>query len=424
MTHDIYDIIGVGFGPSNLALAVAIKEEKELNNSNVRSLFLEKKAGFSWHEDMQFDDVTIQTSFLKDLVTLNNPQSYYSFLNYLKTQDRLYDFLNLKTFFPSRYEFAQYFKWVASYLEDMVEYGSEVQMIELIETEKLYKITISNNQETMIYYAKNIVIAAGLEKNLTEFSNLDNKRVIHSNKFKKGIKELGIKKNDHNTFFVVGAGQSSGEITKYLLNNYECKVTVASRGYVYKAIDDNPFVNKLYSIKGAEWNYLQTKEGKEKILEDLALTNYSVIDNNLAQELHHIMYQDKVHGRKRLILKSFCELTDLQESQEEVKLVMKSKLNGEFCEYKADFVILATGFSQRNLFELLNDIQSYIVKSENQLIINKDYSLTLINDDLPKIYVQGYGDYTHGVSEGTLTVLSERSNIILKSILETKPVLV
>jgi L-ornithine N5-oxygenase len=55
----------------------------------------------------------LQISFLKDLVTLRNPTSPYSFVNYLKAHGRLVDFINLGTFYPCRMEFNDYLRWVA-----------------------------------------------------------------------------------------------------------------------------------------------------------------------------------------------------------------------------------------------------------------------------------------------------------------------
>jgi hypothetical protein len=51
---------------------------------------------------MLIDDATMQVSFLKDLVTMRDPASDFSFLRYLKQRYRLVDFINHKTLFPLR----------------------------------------------------------------------------------------------------------------------------------------------------------------------------------------------------------------------------------------------------------------------------------------------------------------------------------
>ena len=102
--HDVYDVLGIGFGPSHLALAIAIEEHNASlpPGRRLNALFLERQPRFGWHRGMLIDDATMQVSFLKDLVTLRNPTSDFSFLCFLREQDRLIDFLNQKTLFPLR----------------------------------------------------------------------------------------------------------------------------------------------------------------------------------------------------------------------------------------------------------------------------------------------------------------------------------
>lgn len=105
----IYDVIGVGFGPANIALAVAI-EEKALGG---QYLFLEGSTAPDWQAEMLIDGSDTQHNPLRDFVTPRNPVSPYGFLSYLKSKDRLFDYLNLGLEFPYRLEYARYVRWVA-----------------------------------------------------------------------------------------------------------------------------------------------------------------------------------------------------------------------------------------------------------------------------------------------------------------------
>ena len=98
------DLLGVGFGPSNLALAIAVREHNATADRPITARFLERQESFGWHRGMLIDDATMQVSFVKDLVTQRDPTSDFSFLSYLHTQDRLTDFVNQKSFFPLRVE--------------------------------------------------------------------------------------------------------------------------------------------------------------------------------------------------------------------------------------------------------------------------------------------------------------------------------
>ena len=121
----IHDLIGIGFGPSNIALAITLEEKKQ-EGFNVDAFFIEKQPRFAWHANMMLDNTHMQISFLKDLATLRNPSSHFTFINYLHQKQRLQDFINLKTFFPSRHEFNDYLEWAAAHFDDRCAYGEEV----------------------------------------------------------------------------------------------------------------------------------------------------------------------------------------------------------------------------------------------------------------------------------------------------------
>lgn len=122
----VHDVIGVGFGPSNLALAIALDEHNRRAAEPLSALFLERQPRFGWHRGMLIDDATMQVSFLKDLVTMRNPRSEFSFLSYLHNRGRLIDFINHKSLFPLRVEFHDYLEWAAARFSDVVRYGDEV----------------------------------------------------------------------------------------------------------------------------------------------------------------------------------------------------------------------------------------------------------------------------------------------------------
>lgn len=99
----IHDLIGIGFGPSNVALAIALSEHNARvgRQEAVTAHFFERQPAFGWHRGMLIDDATMQVSFLKDLVTLRDPSSEYTFLRYLQSRGRLIDFVNGKNLFRS-----------------------------------------------------------------------------------------------------------------------------------------------------------------------------------------------------------------------------------------------------------------------------------------------------------------------------------
>ncbi|HYH48525.1 MAG TPA: SidA/IucD/PvdA family monooxygenase, partial [Acidimicrobiia bacterium] len=119
-----FDVVGVGFGPSNLGLAVAIEEHNlqvgQAEGTPLTGMFFERRPSFGWHSGMLLPDATVQVSFLKDLATMRNPSSTFSFVAYLHERGRLADFINHKTLFPLRIEFNDYFAWAAERLDHLV----------------------------------------------------------------------------------------------------------------------------------------------------------------------------------------------------------------------------------------------------------------------------------------------------------------
>lgn len=48
----IYDFVGVGFGPANLSVAVAMDDAGMLNKDGLQIKFIESKSEFCWHLGM------------------------------------------------------------------------------------------------------------------------------------------------------------------------------------------------------------------------------------------------------------------------------------------------------------------------------------------------------------------------------------
>src|SRR4051812_28924563 len=117
----IYDLFGIGFGPSNIALAIALEEA----GYRGRVLFVERNTRASWHEGMLLDGADIQNDPLRDLITPVNPRSRYTFVNYLHQTGRFWHYLNLGRHYPLRKEFFAYVSWVAAQLPN-VAYGVDI----------------------------------------------------------------------------------------------------------------------------------------------------------------------------------------------------------------------------------------------------------------------------------------------------------
>src|SRR5581483_9423495 len=114
MTTREVELLAIGAGPSNLGLAVALEELAPDVAEN--TLLIDKNPTIEWQSGLLLPWAKSQVSFVKDLVTLRNPRSRFSFLAHLHATGRLDDFINMGEFTPYRLEIAAYLRWVAESL--------------------------------------------------------------------------------------------------------------------------------------------------------------------------------------------------------------------------------------------------------------------------------------------------------------------
>jgi L-lysine 6-monooxygenase (NADPH-requiring) len=252
-SEDVHDLIGTGFGPASLAIAVALNDALDTNNAihglRPKVCFLEKQHQFAWHEGMLLPGSKMQISFIKDLATLRDPRSEFTFLNYLKRHGRLVQFSNLGTFLPSRVEFEDYLGWCANHFNDVVEYSQEVleifpkQAIERSYKMDCFSIRSRNTRNGSITTrtARNIVIAIGGTPHIPTPFPTDEPRVIHSSQYRSRVPTLLLEKNKPYHIAVVGSGQSAAEVFHDLHQRYPAaKTSLIIRDTALRPSDDSP----------------------------------------------------------------------------------------------------------------------------------------------------------------------------------------
>jgi L-ornithine N5-oxygenase len=417
-----YEIVGVGFGPANLALCVA------LNDARFRSpgIFFESQAAFSWHAGMQMDGSTMQTPFLEDLITRQNPTSEFTFLNYLKEQGRLTDFADLREFYPTRYEFNDYFRWAANKVAPWVRYGAQVTTISpvLSEDSSVHALDISiqdtQSGREQVVRTRNAVLGLGYAPIVPKMSGplKTGGRVFHSTTTLPSLQARFSSHEAPYTFLVAGAGQSAAEITHYLLRTYRnARVTVISRGFVFRAKDGNAFVSSFYTGDAADQFYELGDDSRRLLLTTLDDSNYAAADSDLLRDLAKLTYSDRTEGRRRLELRSFTEIRDIDEADSTVAISCWNELYGRAEKIEADGVCLATGFSDASLKYVLKNVDEYLKQTvTGDYHVNREYRLETKPTFRPGIYVQGYAKHYHGCTEGTISDLPHRAHRILDSL--------
>jgi L-ornithine N5-oxygenase len=421
------DVVGIGFGPANLALALCLEEQPPAQQGGPpQSLFLERKPGYDWHPDMLLEGAEIQVPFLKDLVTLRNPQSHFTFLNYLRMQGRLLDFVNLRSWFPTRLEFNHYYRWVAGQLAHRVRYHRDVVSVQPVPGDDgnvdLLQVVARHHETGRLeeYLARNLVVAtggvpyipAGIDISATD-------KVFHSCSFLQGVRRHFPDPDAPYRFIVVGSGQSAAEIFQYLYEHYpNAEVTATMRRFAYKPADESEFVNEIFSPLMIDVIFGLPEAERRSLHAAHADTNYSAVDIELIRSIFRALYRRKVAGDTRVRVRSLMELRQLEQEGSVITAKLWNKVKGRMECLAADGVVLATGFDRPRRHPLLRELNPYLLTTvAGEYQVGRDYRVQSVPTFTPKIYLQGFCESTHGISDSVLSVLPVRSREITDSIL-------
>ncbi|RKT54663.1 lysine N(6)-hydroxylase/L-ornithine N(5)-oxygenase family protein [Saccharothrix australiensis] len=413
------DVAGIGFGPSNLALAVALRETA---GDDLAWAFTERKPRFGWHVGMLIEGATMQVSFLKDLVTMRNPASTYSFVSYLHAHGRLPQFINGKTLYPGRVEFHDYLTWVARDFETSVDYGTEVVAARpVVDNGVVTHLDVVGRSvadgTTAVRRARNVVIATGLVPVLPP-GIVASRRVRHSAGLLDHTADLA--RSGARRIVVVGAGQSAAEAVEHLHRSFpRADVYAVHSRFGYSAADDNPFANAVFDPSAVDLFHGANEEVKQLILGYHANTNYSVVDADLVELLHRRHYDELVTGANRLRLLNASRVRSLVEDDDGVRLEVEFLPTGEVRALAADAVVFATGYRPADPSPLLAGIAAECKRdAADRLVLDRDHRVVTSAAVTAGIYVHGAAaEPSHGLASGLLSTTAVRAGEIARSIL-------
>ncbi|WEW57919.1 NADPH-requiring L-lysine 6-monooxygenase [Emydomyces testavorans] len=444
-TDELHDLICVGFGPASLAIAIALHDKIEKLDRELSALprpkvaFLDRQPRFAWHSGMLVPGSKMQISFIKDLATLRDPRSQFTFLNYLQSQDRLVQFSNLGTFLPARLEFEDYMRWCANKFSDVVEYNREVldvvaQKRDADGTVDYFTVRSRNLKtgETVTQKTRNVVIAVGGRPKIPGVFPQD-KRVMHSSAYCTSLPDLLTEKLHDYHIAVLGSGQSAAEIFHDLQKRYpNSKTTLIMRDSALRPSDDSPFVNEIFNPERVDQFYQQSEPQRQQILSDHRSTNYSVVRLELIDQIYYDMYLQKVkcpdesqwkhrilssHAVKKVEsipdgrkLRLFLGSSDLDDDSEDA---------GTKATLSVDALLIATGYVRNAHEDMLRQIEPFRPEGCSSWKVQRDYRVILDKSKVNShagIWLQGCNETTHGLSDTLLSVLATRGGEMVESI--------
>ncbi|KAK6434385.1 hypothetical protein LTR95_009431 [Oleoguttula sp. CCFEE 5521] len=454
---EVQDLICAGFGPASLAVAVALHDAIDEENPSLRTLdpkvrFLERQQHFAWHAGMLLPGAKMQISFLKDMATLRNPRSEFTFLNYLHRKNRLVAFTNLSTFLPQRIEYEDYMRWCADHFQDVVDYDQDVESVEPASTHATtgaitsFRV-LSANRTTghrTERLAKHVLIAAGGRPQLPDWVPRHHPRIIHSSQYATTAHKAFTPDKPPKSIVVIGAGQSAAEIFHNLPSRFPgCTSHLLIRGSALRPSDDSPFVNEVFDPERVDDYYSQDPALRAEAIAQDKATNYGVVRIALLEEIYASLYSQRIQysnedewPQRILNHRTISHVEDLPPSAPSgdspcLRLHIHNA-SSAFQAYPSpasetldvDLVIVASGYLRNAHEDILAPLAHLRASSQSSSWqVARDYRVQFrdgaVSDDAG-VWLQGCNEGTHGLSDTLLSILAVRGGEVVDSIFGQK----
>ncbi|PYI15532.1 FAD/NAD(P)-binding domain-containing protein [Aspergillus japonicus CBS 114.51] len=445
---ELHDLLCVGFGPASLAIAIALNDALDpcLNKSTSSSgwqprvCFLERQKQFAWHPGMLLPGSKMQISFIKDLATLRDPRSSFTFLNYLHQKERLIHFTNLGTFTPARLEFEDYMRWCAQRFSEVVSYGEEVIDVVPGKTDPTGSVvdffTVrSRNVETgeiSSRTARKVVVALGGSPKMPPGLPQD-PRILHSSQYCTNLPALLSDERKPYNVAVLGSGQSAAEIFHDVQKRYpNSKTTLIMRDTAMRPSDDSPFVNELFNPERIEKFYNLSANERQRSLKADKATNYSVVRLELIEQIFDDMYTQRIQNpdetqwQHRILPGRKVTRVEHHGPQSRMRIHVRATKDGADSlvgdgkeTLEVDALMVATGYNRNAHEQLLKNVQHLRPAGQEVWTPARDYRVDMDTSKVSAdagIWLQGCNEKTHGLSDSLLSVLAARGGEMVESI--------
>lgn len=407
MSEKIYDFVAIGLGPFNLSLACLTDPINDLDG-----LFLEQKSSFNWHPGMMLEGVHLQTPFMSDLVTLADPTSPLSFLNYIKQQGRLYSFYIREDFFLMRSEYNQYCQWAAQQLNSIL-FDHQVINTLYDEAKQCYELTVNNNsvQRCETILCKKLILGTGPSPYCPPCCPDNDERFVHSSAYLSQKEFLQQKSK----ITVVGGGQSAAEIYYDLLQEIDTRqyeLNWITRSPRFFPLEYSKLTLEMTSPEYVDYFFGLPSEKRDQL--NVQQKNlYKGINSDLINEIYDLLYVKRLSSDFTSHILTNSELTDVCESSSgSMGLTFHQREQQRDYQLASDAVVLATGYHYR-LPDFLQGISRRIQwDKQGRFDVKRNYSI----DDRNDIFVQNAELHTHGFVTPDLGMACYRNSCIIREL--------
>jgi lysine N6-hydroxylase len=412
--HDttLHDFIAIGLGPYNLGLACLTEPIDGLDG-----LFLESRteARYGWHPGMLLHSATLQTPFMADLVTLADPTSPYSFLNFLKETGRLYPFYIRENFYPVRAEYNEYCLWAAARLRT-IRFGQTVTRVDYDEAQGNYvvqSVSAATGQVTESR-ARRLVLGTGTPPHIPEPCLGLGGDVVHSADYLTGKAALQSKES----ITVVGSGQSAAEIYLDLLadagtDTYH--LSWVTRSPRFFPLEYTKLTLEMTSPEYVDY-FHALPEATRYRLEAEQKGLFKGIDAVLINEIFDTLYLKSVRGpaATRLVTNTEVRGARYDEPGGTYTLDLHHQEQDRAFTLATQGLVLATGYRYQ-VPQFLEPVRDRIRWDDHgRYDVARNYSIDLAGGE---IFLQNAGTHTHSITSPDLGMGAYRNSWIISEIL-------
>ncbi|EPH45534.1 putative Alcaligin biosynthesis enzyme [Streptomyces aurantiacus JA 4570] len=402
-THTTYDVIGIGLGPFNLGLACLTEPLDELN-----ALFLESKADFEWHAGMFLEGAHLQTPFMSDLVTLADPTSPYSFLNFLKESGRLYSFYIRENFYPLRREYNDYCRWAAARLSS-VRFGTTATRVTY--ENELYVVTTRSGDAYATFRARHLVLGTGTPPHPDACKGLGGD-FIHNSDYLRHKVELQKK----NSLTIVGSGQSAAEIYYDLLSEMDThgyRLNWVTRSPRFFPLEYTKLTLEMTSPEYIDYFHALPEDTRYR-LEREQKSLFKGIDGELIDAIFDLLYQKNLDGPVPTRLLTNSALRRARHDNGVYTLGLRQEEQGKDFEMTTEGLILATGYRYAPP-AFLEPLREHLrFDGRGRFDVARNYSVDATGRG---VFLQNSAVHTHSLTSPDLGMGPYRNAYIIRELL-------
>jgi L-ornithine N5-oxygenase len=141
-----------------------------------------------------------------------------------------------------------------------------------------------------------------------------------------------------------------------------------------------------------------------------------VVDTELIDQLYRALYNDRLRGTQRHRIRPLLDLTGVSDTGDAFRLEFQNLALDQPEFLDADGVVLATGYERSRRLPLLEQLSSYLdANDQGEYHVGRCYRLAARPNFTARVFMQGFCEHSHGLSDTLLSDLPIRAEQILRA---------